>query len=262
MASAIGSGGGGPQPTARKTYIVTGAASGIGAACMKMLLENGHNVCALDRDPVAAPPETVADPARLIALACDVADPAACARDVSACVREFGPLHGLIHMAAVHSTESWDALDAAEFNRTLEINVTGAFLIAQAAARAMRETGGGAIVLASSGSIQVSGVGGHGRGGPAYVSSKAAIIGLTRALARSLAPHNIRVNAVSPGATHTAMTADYDDVALRKVGERTLTGKIGEPHEIAAVACFLVSDAASFVDGKIVAANGGGSMGL
>ena len=117
-------------------------------------------------------------------------------------------------------------------------------------------------MLTSSGSISVSGIGGHGRGGPAYVSSKAAIIGLTRALARSLAPVGIRVNAVSPGATRTAMTADYDEDALRKVGERTLTGAIGRPEEIAAVALFLVSDASSYVDGEIVAANGGGSFGL
>ncbi|MBM3609529.1 MAG: SDR family oxidoreductase [Alphaproteobacteria bacterium] len=248
--------------TSRRTYIVTGAASGIGAACMQALLTQGHNVCALDRDPVNAPGDGAYDRAAFIALQCDVSNAAACAHAVEAARREFGALHGLIHMAAVHSTTRWEDLSAEEFTRTLEINVTGSFLIAQAAARAMKETGGGAIVLASSGSIQVSGVGGHGRGGPAYVSSKAAIIGLTRALARSLAPHNIRVNAVSPGATRTAMTAEYDDIALAKVGERTLTGKIGEPHEIAAVACFLVSQAASYVDGEIVAVNGGGSMGL
>jgi len=244
-----------------KTYLVTGAASGIGAACVAALLERGCNVGALDVAPVSAS----ADPGRaahVAPLACDVRDPAACARAVEALVARFGRLDGLIHMAAIHSTTPWDDLAPEEFTRTLEVNVTGSFLMAQAAARAMRKTGGGAIVLASSGSIQVSGVGGHGRGGPAYVSSKAAIIGLTRALARSLAPDRIRVNAVSPGATRTAMTADYDEVALRKVGERTLTGKIGEPHEIAAVACFLVSEAASYVNGEIVAVNGGGSMGL
>jgi 3-oxoacyl-[acyl-carrier protein] reductase len=244
-----------------KTYVVTGAASGIGAACVAALLDGGCNVGALDVARAAAPADHSAD-ARRMTLSCDVRDPAACAGAVAAVVDRFGRLDGLIHMAAVHSTTPWDELTPEEFTRTLEVNVTGSFVMAQAAARAMRMTGGGAIVLASSGSIQVSGVGGHGRGGPAYVSSKAAIIGLTRALARSLAPHRIRVNAVSPGATRTAMTADYDEVALRKVGERTLTGKIGEPHEIAAVACFLVSDAASYVNGEIVAANGGGSMGL
>ena len=102
----------------------------------------------------------------------------------------------------------------------------------------------------------------HGRGGPAYVASKAAIIGLTRALARSFAPLGVRVNAVSPGATRTAMTADYDDDALRKVGERTLVNRIGEPEEIASAACFLVSADSSYVVGETVSVNGGGSFGL
>jgi 3-oxoacyl-[acyl-carrier protein] reductase len=184
-----------------------------------------------------------------------------CTAAIAATVSAFGRVDALIHMAAAHSSDTWRELDADSFNATLGVNVTGAFLMAQAAARAMETTGGGAIVLASSGSINVSGVGGHGRGGPAYVASKAAIIGLTRALARSLAPQKIRVNAVSPGATRTAMTADYSEEALRKVGERTLVNRIGEPDEIAAVACFLVSPAASYVVGEIVSVNGGGSFG-
>ncbi len=167
----------------------------------------------------------------------------------------------LIHMAAAHSTLTWRELDADHFNRIMAINVTGAFLMAQAAAERMKPHDGGAIVLTSSGSINVGGVGGHGRGGPAYVSSKAAIIGLTRALARSFAPLGIRVNAVSPGSTDTAMTAHYDEEARRKVAERTLVGRIGAPEEIAAVAQFLISDAASYVTGEIVHVNGGGSFG-
>jgi 3-oxoacyl-[acyl-carrier protein] reductase len=176
-------------------------------------------------------------------------------------MERFGALTSLIHMAAAHSTQTWRELSADHFNRIMAVNVTGAFLMAQAVAEHMRQEEGGAIVLASSGSINVSGVGGHGRGGPAYVASKAAIIGLTRALARSLAPLRIRVNAVSPGATDTAMTASYDEEARRKVGERTLVGRIGRPEEIAAVALFLISDAASYVTGEIVSVNGGGSFG-
>jgi len=160
-------------------------------------------------------------------------------------------------MAAAHSTLTWRELDSEHFNSILAINVTGAFLIAQAAAERMAR--GGAIVLTSSGSINVGGVGGHGRGGPAYVSSKAAIIGLTRALARSFAPLGIRVNAVSPGSTDTPMTADYDEAARRRVAERSLIGRIARPDEIASVAQFLISDAAGYVTGEIVSVNGGGS---
>jgi 3-oxoacyl-[acyl-carrier protein] reductase len=116
-------------------------------------------------------------------------------------------------------------------------------------------------VLTSSGTINSGGVGGHGRGGPAYVSSKAAIVGLTRSLARSLGPQRIRVNAIAPGATKTNMTADYDEDAMRKVADRVLLGHMGEPDDIAAVAQFLISDAARYMTGDIVNVNGGGSFG-
>jgi 3-oxoacyl-[acyl-carrier protein] reductase len=245
-----------------KRVIVTGAASGIGAACVRVALDKGWRVCAVDiNEPRLDDIPEDALP-RFICAQADVTDSAACAAAVDAAVRAFGGLDGLIHMAAVHSTDTWRDLEAAEMDRTLSVNVTGSFLMAQACARAMEASGGGAIVLASSGSMNVSGVGGHGRGGPAYVASKAAIVGLTRALARSFAPIKVRVNAVSPGATRTAMTADYSEDALVKVGERTLVGRIGDAREIASVACFLVSDESSYVIGDIVAVNGGGSFGL
>jgi 3-oxoacyl-[acyl-carrier protein] reductase len=244
--------------TARKTVIVTGAASGIGLACVQGLLAAGHQVCGADLQsvPVERLPE---HRERFISVRTDVASVDDCRHAVAHTAERFGALTDLIHMAAAHSTLTWMELDAEHFNRILAVNVTGSFLMAQAAAERMRD--GGAIVLTSSGSINVSGVGGHGRGGPAYVSSKAAIIGLTRALARSLAPRGIRVNAVSPGATDTAMTADYDEEARRKVAERTLLGRIGQPQDIAAVAQFLISDAARYMTGEIVHVNGGGSFG-
>jgi 3-oxoacyl-[acyl-carrier protein] reductase len=242
----------------RKTVIVTGAASGIGFACVQGLLAAGHQVCGADLQ--AIPAGRLGDHSgRFLAVRADIADVAACGHLVAQAREKFGELTSLIHMAAAHSTLTWRELTPEHFNRILAVNVTGAFLIARAAAEQMVD--GGAIVLTSSDSVNVSGVGGHGRGGPAYVSSKGAIIGLTRALARSLAPQRIRVNAVSPGSTATAMTAEYDDDALRKVAERTLLGRIGEPHEIAAVAQFLISDAASYLTGEIVHANGGGYFG-
>ena len=174
-------------------------------------------------------------------------------------VEAFGRPHGMIHMAAAHSTLTWRELMPEHFNQILAVNVTGSFLMARAVAEHMAE--GGAIVLTSSGSINVGGVGGHGRGGPAYVSSKAAIIGLTRC-ARPLAGstrHSRQRR--QPGSTDTAMTADYDEEARRKVAERTLLGRIGDPKDIAAVAQFLISDAACYMTGEIVHVNGGGSFG-
>jgi 3-oxoacyl-[acyl-carrier protein] reductase len=241
-----------------KTVIVTGAASGIGFACVQGLLAAGHRVCGADLQPVPAE-RLSADAGRFLEVRANVADDADCRNVVARTVEAFGRPHGMIHMAAAHSTLTWRELTPEHFNQILAVNVTGSFLMARAVAEHMAERG--AIVLTSSGSINVGGVGGHGRGGPAYVSSKAAIIGLTRALARSLAPRGIRVNAVSPGSTDTAMTADYDEEARRKVAERTLLGRIGDPKDIAAVAQFLISDAARYMTGEIVQVNGGGSFG-
>jgi 3-oxoacyl-[acyl-carrier protein] reductase len=228
-----------------------------------MLLAQGFNVCAVD---ISAIPIQKFDPqssaARFLPVAADVSDFEACTAAVNACVGRFGKVDALIHMAAVHSTRTWREIDAAHMNEVLQIYVTGAFNLSQAAAIAMESTGGGAICLAMSGSISVSGLGGEGRGGIAYISSKAAIIGLTRGLARSLAPIHIRVNAVSPGSTRTAMTADYSEAAVRYAGSKTLAGRMGEASEIASVALFLISDAAGYIQGQIINVNGGGSLGL
>jgi 3-oxoacyl-[acyl-carrier protein] reductase len=248
--------------TTGKSVIVTGAASGIGLACAQELLEAGYQVCAADLN--AVPTDSFMDKyrSRLIAVQADIGNADGCRSVANRALDQFGSVGGLIHMAAIHSTRTWRDLDADEFNRTLAVNVTGSFLMAQAAAEALGRSDGGAIVLASSSSISSSGIGGHGRGGPAYVSSKAAIIGLTRALARSLAPLNIRVNAVSPGSTDTAMTADYDEDTRRNLAARSLVKRIGRPQEIAAVAMFLISDAASYITGEVVNVNGGASFGI
>jgi 3-oxoacyl-[acyl-carrier protein] reductase len=235
--------------------IVTGAASGIGFACVQALLAAGHCVCGADLQPVPAE-RLQADPARFVGVRANIADETDCRRVASRAVDTFGTPNAMIHMAALHSTLTWRELTAEHFDRILTVNVTGAFLMARAAAEHM--TNGGAIVLTSSGSINVGGVGGRGRGGPAYVSSKAAIIGLTRALARSLAPLHIRVNALSPGSTETPMTADYDEEMRRNVVQRSLVGRMGRPEDIAAVAIFLISDAAGYITSEIVNVNGGG----
>jgi len=244
-----------------KTIIVTGAASGIGLACASGLLADGHNVTAADIGAIPGALAAVAPKGRFLAVRTDVTSLDDCRQAVAATAKAFGALDGLIHMAAIHSSETWDQADGDHFNRILAVNVTGSFLMARAVGEYMSEHGGGAIVLTSSGSIVSSGVGGHGRGGPAYVTSKAAIVGLTRALARSLGGHGIRVNAVSPGATDTPMTAEYSEAARKNAAARALLGRIGQPEDIASVAIFLVSDAAGYMTGEIVNVNGGSSFG-
>jgi 3-oxoacyl-[acyl-carrier protein] reductase len=248
--------------TEKRAILVTGASSGIGRACVERLLAEGYSICAVDiNKDTNGPPAARRDDNYLEVLA-DISDSESCRKAVAAAVQRFGHLYGLVHMAAVHSSKTWRELDEKEFSRILSVNVTGSFLISQAAAQAMEAQRRGAIVLTTSNAIMVGGVGGNGRGGPAYVTSKAAIIGLMRALARSLGPAGIRVNAVAPGSTATAMTASYSAEALRGVANRTLAQRIGQPEEVAAAASFLVSDDASYIFGEIINVNGGGSFGL
>jgi 3-oxoacyl-[acyl-carrier protein] reductase len=244
-----------------RTILVTGAASGIGFACAERLLGQGAAVVTLDTQPL--PPALVAadDKGALLPLTGDVADLAQCRAAVEQAMERFGRLDALCHFAGIHSTASWEELSSEEFARVLEVNVIGSFHMAKAAAEPMKVQGGGAIVLTASGSIKVSGVGGgSGRGGPAYVASKAAITGLNQALARSLGRYNIRVNTVSPGATDTPMIADYTQASREAAAARAFLGRIGRPEDVADVAIFLISDAARFVTGEIISVSGGGSV--
>ena len=251
-----------PERNAAKIMLVTGAASGIGAAAVRQALAAGHKVCAADINPIPVDDIPKAARKRLLAQRLDVSKWEECQRAVAATVEAFGGLDAVLHFAAIHSVKTLEEVGAEEFNHVLAVNVTGSFLVAKASAAHMRTHGGGAIVLTGSGSIAAGGTGGKGRGGPAYTSSKGAIVALHRSLARALGPHGIRVNAVSPGATETAMTADYTEEAKRNVGERAILGRIGSADEIAAVALFLTSDAASYITGEIVNVNGGGSFGI
>lgn len=246
-----------------QTVLVTGAASGIGKACARMLLDQGSEVVALDLKREALAAALPADnQGRLELVAGDVSRTEDCAAAVDAAVKRFGKLDALIHWAAAHSSKFWTDLGAEEMNRILAVNVTGSFLMAQAAARHMKSRGKGAIVLTASGSVLLGATGGQsGQGGPAYVSSKAAITGLVRSLARSMGPDGIRVNAVAPGVTDTPMIASYSPETKAAQGARFPLGRIGRPEEMAAVGCYLISDAASFITGEVIVANGGSNFG-
>ena len=241
----------------KRTFLVTGAAGGIGGACVDHLLHERVNVCAADLRPLdhADAHDDVLE--TLLLEQVDVSNDASCHAVVAATIKRFGRLDGLIHRAGVQCIEPWEEMTAESFDRILSINVAGTFLIARAAALGMAKTGGGSIVLASSGSTNMSRQDGIGNSSPAFVASKSAIIGLVGALARSFAPLHVRVNAISPGATDTAMSAHFDEDTMHRLSERTLVGRIGAASEIAQVASFLVSNASSYVDGQVIAVNGG-----
>ena len=241
-----------------KSVIVTGAASGIGLACSKLLLEDGCRVLAFDpqEDKLRA---ELPECDEVSFFKGDVSNPENCENSVAQAVKTFGKLDALMHWGAAHSSKRWDELDAVECNFIMSVNVTGSFLIAQAAAKNMMANAGGAIVLTTSTSVLFGVTGGNGQGGPAYVSSKGAIIALNRSLARALAPR-VRCNAVSPGLAETAMVAGYTAAQREVMTQRFPMGRFGQPEEIAHAGIFLISDKASFITGEVIHANGGSNF--
>lgn len=243
----------------RLTVLVTGAASGIGSVNARQLLAAGHNVVAVDLGIDGMRAELAGN---VELVSADISQPEQCRAAVERGTMRFGKLDGVIHWAAKHSSTAWTELTADELNRTLAINTTGSFLIAQAAARHMVEQGAGAIVLTSSTSMLAGTTGGGaGNGGPAYVASKAAIIGLVRSLARALGPSGVRVNAVTPGVTETPMIAGYSAENRAIQAARVPLGRIAQPSDIASVATFLISDEAAYINGESIIVNGGAAFG-
>jgi len=243
-----------------KTVIVTGAASGIGFACAKLLSQRGSKVVGLDVQRKILE-KRFRNLDNAIGLCGDVSIDLDCINAVKSAVENFGGLDGLIHCGAAHSGARWDELDPNDMNRILEINVTGSFLIARACANHMKKNKSGSIVLTTSASVLFGVTGGNGQGGPAYVSSKGAVIGLMRSMARALAPDGIRVNAVSPGITDTPMIASYTKEQKTAMRERFPLRRFAKPKEIAEGAIFLISDKASFMTGENMHINGGSNFG-
>jgi 3-oxoacyl-[acyl-carrier protein] reductase len=235
----------------RNTVIVTGAAGGIGLSCAKSLLSEGHLVAVLDISADRLDQQFNNEP-YAIQVPLDAGSSESCRAAINEAHSRLGGLDALIHFAAIWSGTPWDKSDAAEWQRMLTVNLTGSFLLAQAAAAKMSAKGG-SIVLTASDSARVGGV----AGGPAYASSKGGVIALTRSLARALGPNGIRVNAINPGVVESPMTENWPQSLLDQTVARTPLGRIAKPADIADVARFLASDAARFITGEIVEVNGG-----
>lgn len=235
------------------TAIVTGAASGVGKECTRMLLAKGYRVAAMDlrADAIAAAfPDAKHE---VVPIAVDIGDTVACKDAVATAVKELGGIDALLHFAAIWVGTPWDKSEPAEWDRVFAVNIKGAFFLTQAVAQHMVERGRGSIVLTTSDSVNVGGV----AGGPAYVASKGSVVGMTHSFAKALGPKGVRVNAVSPGVIDTPMTASWPKAIKDGAVALTPLGRLAMPKDVASVACFLVSEDAGFVTGEIVEVNGG-----
>jgi 3-oxoacyl-[acyl-carrier protein] reductase len=240
-----------------KTALVTGASRGIGRAIAVALARGGANVAlnyagneAAAQEALRLVVEAGAPKAKLWRF--DVADPAASAKAVDEIVAELGGLHILVNNAGVAIDQLVMRLKDEDWNRSLQVNLTGNFNLIRAVTRPMMKAKGGAIVNLT------SVVGEMGNAGQAaYAAAKAGQIGLTKSVARELASRNIRVNAVAPGYIETDMTAGLADAAKAKLQEMIPLARLGTAEDIANAVAFLASDQASYVTGEVLRVNGG-----
>ncbi len=239
-----------------RVALITGAASGIGAATAARLIASGWKVALLDRDEQAleAAQRSHAGSPGVFAAPVDVVDETAVQEAVDQAVAALGGLDGVVNSAGIAA--DIPALDTPVdlFRKILDVNVVGTFIVARAAARIMKERGGGAIVNLSS----VAGVRGS-KGRSAYGSSKGAVIVLTQVLANDLARYGIRVNAVAPGPVDTPMVRTMHTAEDRTLWTRHMPmRRYAEPGEIASAIEFLLDGTRSgFITGEVVAVDGG-----
>ena len=237
--------------------IVTGAGSprGIGLATARLFAAEGARVALLDLE--AQDPESAAKSlgSEHLGMVCDVRVAEACHAAVEKVVATFGQVDSFVGNAGVVFGTPLLQIEAAEFDEVIGVNLRGNFQMAQAVVPTMRRQGRGAIVLVSSIAGQVGG-GLFGRSH--YAAAKAGLFGLTKALARELAPDGIRANAIASGVidndfTQGRMTAE--DKA--RIADQVPLGRLGSSEEVAKVCLFLASDLSSYVTGSVLSVNGG-----
>jgi NAD(P)-dependent dehydrogenase (short-subunit alcohol dehydrogenase family) len=234
-----------------KGVVITGGASGIGAATAARFLAEGAKVCVLDRDPDGRASIQAELPALTGVLDADVTDRAQVEKALDEAIDLMDGIDVLVNNAGISIRHSFLEITPDEWERVLAVNLTGCFHVAQVCARHMMEGGGGVILNTAS----TNGIMGY----PFYAdynASKAGLIELTRSMALELAPA-VRVNAVAPGYVMTPMQrAEYTDQMLEEVNAKIPLGRHATPEEVAALFAFLASDEAAFITGHVYPIDG------
>ena len=239
-----------------KKALITGAGQGLGRAIALALAEEGADIAAWDINLEAAR-ETCEQVKALgrtsMAHEVDVSDSAQVNGALEQVMDEFGRLDILINNAGICPVRHWGEISEADWDRVMAVNLKGTFLCAQAVTPIMIKQKSGRIINLAS----VAGKLGSIATGAPYAVSKAGVIGLTKTVARSLAPHGITVNALAPGPIETAMIQDITQGNMEGYLSVIPLGRIGNPLDVAKAAVYLASDEASFLTGEILDINGG-----
>lgn len=229
-----------------RTAVVTGAARGIGRRIATALSEQGARVGILDIAPVDDAEQL--DAARIDAFHCDITDPGSVDRAFTAVEARFGTVSILVNNAGVLLTAPVDEMTLADWQRSLDVNLTGAFLCIQRALPGMRSQRYGRIVSIGSS----AGKSGGSRHMAAYAASKAGVMTLARSVAADHAGDGITSNALAPTLIETDMIAE-----LRHLADRIPVGRLGTPDDVAYATLMLASEAAGYITGEITDVNGG-----
>lgn len=243
-----------------KAALVTGGTEGIGYACAKLFLEEGAGVAVVGRsqDKGRRAVESLSGLGDVVFVQGDVSRLEDARRIVDETVARFGRLDILFNNAGVYIEKTVEDMTEEEYDRLMDINVKGPFMVAKFAVPQMKRQGGGVIVNNSSDAGLIG-----NRSCPAYCASKGAVTLMTKAMALDYAPHGIRVNCINPGIIDTPMLArevraaeDPEAYMARSQAESPM-GRIGRPEEVAKAVLFLVSGDSSFVTGACLSVDGG-----
>ncbi len=239
-----------------RTVFITGASRGIGRACALLFAENGYRIAANylqdDEAALSLKAEIEKNGGTCSLYKADISDSASAAEIIKQAETDLGGLDVLINNAGISQQKLFDTITDSDFDRMLSVNTKGTFNCSREASRIMIRCHSGRIINISSmwgvtgGSMEVH-----------YSASKAAVIGMTKALAKELGPSGITVNCIAPGLIDTDMNSCHSPETIKEIVESTPMMRIGTPRDVALAALFFAGEDASFITGQVLGVDGG-----